>query len=218
MTAPTFTAGQRDSLRDLGVTPAQIEELHAVLPVVAGHIASGISVAAVRESSGELVAALRQVLRIAGCDSTDRTADRDVAQRLAFEASRAGQVMQLQAFIDVLPTVLHLAGQVAQAAPETGTQQRGMAWPAGVFETILNALATPPDEASAVLAARARPARGHRATDNPFPEIARRCYEAATGVARAPDLRALWDAWRKAPMGGVLVTAARQHGHARSKS
>ena len=135
---------------------------------------------------------------------------------LNYEASRSEQLLQLQAFVEMLPSVLRLAEDVRANA--TDKQGRGMSWPSAVFEFILNALATPDDAESRALAARAKPARGHRATNNPFPEIVRRCYEAATGHESAPDLRALLDAWRKAPMEGALVTAARQHGHARSKS
>jgi hypothetical protein len=213
---PKFSAEQRRDLRRYGCTDAQIAVLDSRLPGIQLALARSVSLADAKSVAAELVKKLRGVSRILEAVETG-TADRVVLSNLRLVAAQADSMAVLDALRNLLPQVQRFAEEAERSIRQSGGQRRGYATPSAVFEEILNALATPIDTESTALAVRAMPARGHRRTKNPFPDIARVCIEAATDRP-APDLRALHDAWRKDPMNGVLVSIARRHGHARSNT
>ncbi|MBL8312307.1 MAG: hypothetical protein JNK55_01045 [Rubrivivax sp.] len=227
--AASFSDEQRSDLKRLGVTEPQIRRLLAALPHIETAMLPAEATAPVRDALKELRESLERVQRIMCApdqqDSVDRQAARwmewlaqDADIRAMLDGTGEGALVRqyLARFTQMLPAILKLAHGAELRAPKK--QSRGMRSAAAVVELILDALAVPPDDESARLAASAAPVRGDhsKGTKNPFPAIARLCIEAATGD-HDRDLAGLLKAWRKWRP-GALAIVARKHGHSSSKN
>lgn len=191
----------------MGATAPQVHELEKRLPVIAAMLAARVPTADVRTVLREAMHAAATLTRLANEAGNGPPPHREAIGHLGMvaasylepelgETADDGTTPELPRFAE-LSRILHRMTVLAmQHAPKE--QRRGRVDAGRAVALILEALRVPNDDESRRFAERVRPVYGATSAArarNPYPELSRIVWEAATG--RAHDARALVDAWRK---------------------
>lgn len=161
MTDLDFDEQQWRSLRSWGVTPAQIDELRKVLPACAWlglRPTSAASMADVGERYKEGLGAIDKLRRLLVAQPVETEGGELARVLLHMEAHALGwQRRDLNAFVEGLQTMAAVLHSLARLRAHEWRDHRSV-----VVEAVLDALATPGDQASQAIAAKLAPAKGTR--------------------------------------------------------
>lgn len=204
-TRPRLSHAAIAALRDLGLTPAQVQAINRRLPSIAHALEPKVSMRDVRDilrSVKQYVAGLAAFVRQA--ESGLLPAYSAAMGQLQFAAGLTPGEPPDGSGLGLLPESPDFVASVrlqqaftsAALANLAKTQSRGRRDPAQAVESLLSCLAEPSDSDSRALARRAAKPASAPSKANPFADIAEEVFRAATG-AQSVNLRAAVDAWRK---------------------
>jgi hypothetical protein len=202
---PRFSEVERARLQRLGATGPQITELEKRLPIIGEMLlpkTPASDVLKVLREARHATATLCRIADQAACSPQHREAIGHLGMVAGslIEAELAeqpddGTTPMLPRFTE-LARLLHRITELAvEHAPRN--QRRGRLDPGRAVQLMLDALGSPKDDESRLFAKKVRPIYREASTSNPYPELARIVFTAATDKNGDPDPRALIDAWKR---------------------